>query len=178
MFIDIDCTQEKKYNQNAYGDYFVSKRYCDTGRLIAVLSDGLGSGIKANILSCMTATMLLKFIEAQSGIENACEIVMNSLPVCQVRKISYSTFSAIDISDDGVAKIVEEGNPQFIWIHNNEVMEPKCEIINSKTFKNRHMHIYKIKLEENEADFLFRWCNTSRFGYKTFETRTSSRRLN
>mgnify|MGYP000024101191 FL=1 len=150
MFIDIDCTQEKKYNQNAYGDYFVSKRYCDTGRLIAVLSDGLGSGIKANILSCMTATMLLKFIEAQSGIENACEIVMNSLPVCQVRKISYSTFSAIDISDDGVAKIVEEGNPQFIWIHNNEVMEPKCEIINSKTFKNRHMHIYKIKLEEND----------------------------
>ena len=102
----------------------------------------------------MTATMLLKFVEAQSGIENACEIVMNSLPVCQVRKISYSTFSAIDISDDGVAKIVEEGNPQFIWIHDNKVMEPKCEIINSKTFKNRHMHIYKIKLEENKSVFL------------------------
>ena len=54
MFIDIDCSQMKKYNQNAYGDYFVSKRYPDESRLIAVLSDGLGSGIKANILSCMT----------------------------------------------------------------------------------------------------------------------------
>src|SRR5574344_1388122 len=101
MFIDIDCSQTKKYNQNAYGDYFVSKRYPDEGRLIAVLSDGLGSGIKANILSCMTATMLLRFIEEDIKIKKAAEIIMNSLPVCKVRKISYSTFSAIDCDDDG-----------------------------------------------------------------------------
>lgn len=148
MFFDIDCTQQKKYNQNAYGDYFCSRRY--PGRLISVLSDGLGSGVKANILACMTSTMLLKFIEAQSDIKKACETIMNSLPVCQVRKISYSTFSAIDCDDEGVAKIVEEGNPQFIWIRNNKVMEPECEIITSKTFSNRHMHIYKIKLEQDD----------------------------
>lgn len=150
MFIDIDCTQQKKYNQNAYGDYFFSKRYPDTGRLIAVLSDGLGSGVKANILACMTSTMLLKFIEAESNIKKACEIIMNSLPVCKVRKISYSTFSAIDCNDEGLAKIVEEGNPQFIWIRGNNVLEPECEIITSKTFSNRHMHIYKIKLQKND----------------------------
>ena len=93
MFIDIDCNQLKKYNQNAFGDYFVSKRYPDEAKLIAVLSDGLGSGIKANILSCMTATMLLRFVEnSQIPIKHAAEIVMNSLPVCKVRKISYSTF--------------------------------------------------------------------------------------
>ena len=114
MFIDIDCYQEKKYNQNAFGDYFTSKRYTDSGRLIAVLSDGLGSGVKANILASMTATMLLKFIEAETNIQKACEIVLNSLPVCQVRKISYSTFSAMDCDDDGHVKIVEEGNPQFL----------------------------------------------------------------
>ena len=56
MFIDIHCTQEKKYNQNTFGDYFVSKRYPETDRLLAVLSDGLGSGVKANILASMTAT--------------------------------------------------------------------------------------------------------------------------
>ncbi|MDD3237164.1 MAG: PP2C family serine/threonine-protein phosphatase [Candidatus Gastranaerophilales bacterium] len=150
MFIDIDCTQQKKYNQNTYGDYFLSKRYPDEGRLIAVLSDGLGSGVKANILACMTSTMLLKFVEAGSNIKKACEIIMNSLPVCRVRKISYSTFSAIDCNDDGEAKIVEEGNPEFIWIRNNEVMTPECKIITSKTFSNRHMHIYKIKLEKGD----------------------------
>ena len=147
MFIDIDCSQMKKYNQNAYGDYFISKRYPDEARLIAVLSDGLGSGIKANILSCMTATMLLRFIEnGQIPIRKAAEIIMNSLPVCKVRKISYSTFSAIDCDDYGSAKIVEEGNPEFIWIRNNEVMKPEYETVQSKTFKNRRMKLYKIQL--------------------------------
>lgn len=148
MFIDISCKQIKKYNQNAYGDYFVSKRKPEEERLIAVLSDGLGSGIKANILSCMTATMLLKFVEGdQIQIKDAAEIVMNSLPVCQVRKISYSTFSIIDVNDEGHAKIVEEGNPDFIWIHNGEVQKPPYDSIPSKTHKNRCMKSYKIKLD-------------------------------
>ncbi|MBQ8459417.1 SpoIIE family protein phosphatase [bacterium] len=148
MFIDIDCHQVKKYNQNAFGDYFVSKRYPDEGKLIAVLSDGLGSGIKANILSCMTATMLLKFVEKEEiPIRHAAEIVMNSLPVCQVRKISYSTFSVIDVNDEGVARIIEEGNPEFLWIKNGEVMTPTYDTIQSKTFKNRCMKSYKIHLE-------------------------------
>lgn len=147
MFIDIDCSQMKKYGQNAYGDYFVSKRYPDEARLIAVLSDGLGSGIKANILSCMTATMLLRFIENQQiPIHKAAEIIMNSLPVCKVRRISYSTFSGIDVNDDGFAKIVEEGNPQFLWVRDNEILEPEFETIQSKTFKNRKLKIYKIQL--------------------------------
>lgn len=145
MFVDIDCTQTKKYNQNTYGDYFLSKRY--PGRLIAVLSDGLGSGVKANILATMTATMLLKFIEAESNIRKACEIILNSLPVCQVRKISYSTFSAIDCDSEGNAKIVEEGNPQFVWIRDGEVMNPEFTVITSKTFPSRHMHIYHLKLK-------------------------------
>ncbi|MBE7710422.1 MAG: serine/threonine protein phosphatase [Cyanobacteria bacterium SIG32] len=148
MFIDIACNQMKKYNQNAYGDYFVSKRYPDEARLIAVLSDGLGSGIKANILSCMTATMLLRFIEnEQISIQKAAEIVMNSLPVCKVRRISYSTFSAIDVNDDGNARIVEEGNPEFLWVRNNEVLQPEYTTIQSKTFKNRCLKIYNIKLK-------------------------------
>lgn len=151
MFIDIDCYQVKKYNQNAYGDYFVSKRYPDEGRLIAVLSDGLGSGIKANILSCMTATMLLRFIEnEQISIKKAAQIIMNSLPVCKVRHISYSTFTAIDCNEEGSVKLVEEGNPSFIWIRNNEVIEPQYEIIESKTFKNRRMKVYKMNLKQGD----------------------------
>ena len=150
MFIDIGSNQMKKYNQNAYGDYFVTKRYKETGRVISILSDGLGSGIKANILASMTATMLLKFIEAQSYILVTYETNINSLPVCKIRKIIYSTFSAIDCDEDGNAKIVEEGNPQFLWIRNNEILEPEFKVITSKTFSNRHMHLYKIKLEKGD----------------------------
>lgn len=150
MFIDIDCSQMKKYNQNAYGDYFTSKRYPDEGRLIAVLSDGLGSGIKANILSCMTATMLLKFVEEQVNIRKAAETIMNSLPVCKVRKISYSTFSAIDCDEDGDVKIVEEGNPDFVWIRGTEVMVPEFKEVASKEFSNRKMKTYKFKVEQGD----------------------------
>ena len=113
FFVDIDCYQQKKDGQNTFGDYFKSKRYTDEGRLLAVLSDGLGSGIKANILATMTATMILKFIEDGKDILKATEVIMNSLPVCQVRKISYATFSAFECSDEGYIRIVEEGNPDF-----------------------------------------------------------------
>lgn len=150
MFIDVDCNQLKKYNQNAYGDYFVSKRYPDEGRLIAVLSDGLGSGIKANILSCMTATMLLKFVEGEVNIRKAAEIIMNSLPVCKVRKISYSTFSAIDCDEDGNVKIVEEGNPEFIWIRGTEVLTPEFHEVLSKKFANRKMKTYKFRIKQGD----------------------------
>lgn len=150
MFIDIDCSQLKKYNQNAYGDYFISKRYPDEGRLIAVLSDGLGSGIKANILSCMTATMLLKFVEGEVNIKKAAEIIMNSLPVCKIRKISYSTFSAIDCDDDGQVKIVEEGNPDFVWIRGSEVLHPEYQEVVSKKFSNRKMKTYRFKVERGD----------------------------
>lgn len=148
MFIDIACSQKKKYNQNAYGDYFASNRFPNMNRVVAVLSDGLGSGIKANILACMTSTMLLKFMENHSDIEKSCEIIMNALPVCKVRGISYSTFSAIDCFENGKAKIVEEGNPDFIWIRNGEVLKPEFQTIQSKDFKNRKMKVYNIKLEK------------------------------
>lgn len=148
MFIDVSCSQKKKYNQNAYGDYFSSNRFPNMNRVVAVLSDGLGSGIKANILACMTSTMLLKFMENNFDIEKSCEIIMNSLPVCKVRGISYSTFSAIDCYDNGKTKIVEEGNPDFIWIRNGEVLKPEYQTIQSKDFKNRKMKVYNIQLEK------------------------------
>ena len=150
MFIDIDCAQEKKYNQNAFGDYFAYKRYQHSGRLIAILSDGLGSGIKANILATMTATMLLKFIEAESDIKKACETILNALPVCKVRGISYSTFSALDCDTEGNAKIVEEGNPEFILIRNGTVIQPEFTVITSKTFPNRNMHVYNLQLQQGD----------------------------
>lgn len=150
FFVDIDCHQQKKDGQNTYGDYFKSQRYTDEGRLLAVLSDGLGSGIKANILATMTATMILKFIEEGKDILKASEVIMNSLPVCQVRKISYATFSAFECMEDGNIRIVEEGNPDFIHIRNGKVLEHEPRVITSKKFINRHMHLYKFKLEPED----------------------------
>ena len=145
MFIDIHCSQCKKHGQNALGDAFLSSRQSAQGRLIAVLSDGLGSGIKANILALMTSTMLLRFIEEDVPIKKAAETIMNSLPVCQIRKISYATFSAVDCDDEGNVKIVEEGNPDFIWLRGGEVLNADYQEIASSSFPNRKMKIYRFK---------------------------------
>lgn len=150
FFVDIDSYQQKKDGQNTFGDYIKSQRYTDEGRLLAVLSDGLGSGIKANILATMTSTMILKFLEEGKDILKATEVIMNSLPVCQVRKISYATFSAFECTDDGYIRIVEEGNPDFIHIRNGKSVEHKPQVITSKKFTNRHMHLYNFKLEPED----------------------------
>ena len=147
MFIDIDCAQIKKYGQNAFGDYFVSKRTDNQERVIAVLSDGLGSGVKANILSCMTSTMMMRFIEEDIPIQKAAQTIMDSLPVCQVRKISYATFSAIDCRNDGSVWVVEEGNPTFLWMRGSEEIEPEYQEYTSPKFPDRHLKIYQFKAE-------------------------------
>lgn len=147
MFVDIDCSQIKKFGQNAFGDYFSSKRTDNQDRLLAVLSDGLGSGIKANILSCMTTTMLLRFIEEDIPIQKAAQIVMDALPVCQIRKISYATFSAVDCRNDGHTWVVEEGNPSFLLMRQNQEVSLPCHTFTSPKFPDRHLQIYQFKAE-------------------------------
>ena len=147
MFIDVDCSQIKKFGQNAFGDYFVSKRSDNQERLIAVLSDGLGSGIKANILSCMTSTMLMRFIEEDVPIQKAAQTIMDSLPVCQIRKISYATFSAIDCRNDGSVWVVEEGNPSFLLMRKGEEVPLEAQEYTSPKFPDRHLMLYQFKAE-------------------------------
>ena len=147
MFIDIDCAQIKKYGQNAYGDYFISKRSENQDRVLAVLSDGLGSGIKANILSCMTATMLLRFIEEDIPIQKAAQIIMDSLPICQIRKISYATFSVVDCRNDGNVWVVEEGNPPFLLMRKEKEIPLEYTEITSPKYPDRHLRLYQFKAE-------------------------------
>jgi serine phosphatase RsbU (regulator of sigma subunit) len=150
MFIDIGCYQEKKYGQNAFGDYFLSRRHPDEGRVLAVLSDGLGSGVKASILARMTATMLLGFVEEEIEIKKAAEIMMNSLPVCQVRKISYATFSILECDEQGNVRVVEEGNPDFIWMRGGRLLTPEHSLLRSSSFPERHMKIYRFQAEQGD----------------------------
>jgi hypothetical protein len=124
----------------------VSKRITGQGRLIAVLSDGLGSGIKANILACLTATMLLRFVEEEREIGEAAEIVLNSLPVCRVRRISYATFSAVEADEEGHVRVVEEGNPDFLWLRGDQLRKSGYNVVISKSFPDRRMKVYQFQV--------------------------------
>ncbi len=150
LFIDIDCAQKCKTGQQICGDAFVSKRLTEQERLIAVLSDGLGSGVKANILASMTATMALKFVSADFNFTRAAEVIMNALPICQVRQISYATFSIADCTLEGRVRIVEEGNPPFILLREGVDMPIACDTVASRKFSNRQMRVSQVLLQPED----------------------------
>ncbi len=114
FFIEVDHRQLNKKSNLSCGDFFISRRFEQKGRIIAVLADGLGSGIKASVLSTLTATMALNFVANDIDIVTVSRIIMETLPVCQERKIGYSTFTIVDIADSGHVRIIEYDNPKAL----------------------------------------------------------------
>jgi hypothetical protein len=115
-FIEVDFCQRAKSGQLICGDVFLSEKIKQEDRVVSVLSDGLGSGVKASVLATMTATMALKFMASTMDIRKSAEIIMDTLPICSVRKISYSTFTIVDMASTGETRIVEHGNPPFLLV--------------------------------------------------------------
>jgi len=115
-FIDVDFAQCAKDGQGAAGDVFISHRLADEGRIVCALADGLGSGIKASVLATLTATMAIKYISSEMDIQKAAQVIMETLPVCSQRKIGYSTFTLVDIRNNGQVRIVEYDNPPYVLL--------------------------------------------------------------
>ena len=81
-----------------------------------VLADGLGSGVKANILSTLTSKILCTMVANEISIEECVETILQSLPVCKVRGVAYSTFSVIHMNSLGRGVLFEFDNPQAILV--------------------------------------------------------------
>ncbi|MDD4747762.1 MAG: SpoIIE family protein phosphatase [Salinivirgaceae bacterium] len=122
MFIDIDYGFTPKFGQIVCGDVFLSEKIKNENRLIAVLSDGLGSGIKANILANMTATMALNFTINDQPIERSAASIRDTLPVDPQRKIAFASFTIVDTEFDGQTRIIEYGNPQFLVFRKDKLL--------------------------------------------------------
>lgn len=128
-FIEVDSCQRAKHGQLISGDVFLSQKVKQEGRIVSVLADGLGSGVKASVLASMTATMALKFAATAMDIRDSAEIIMDTLPICSVRKISYSTFTVVDIGGAGETRIIEHGNPPFLLVRpNGDLKIEKSEV--------------------------------------------------
>lgn len=118
LFTDTGHFQKAKHGQNSFGDVIAKKFISEEDRRIIVLSDGMGSGIKANVLASLTASMALNFTEAHKNIAQASELIMNILPECSERKISYSTFTILDIMSDGKLSMIVYDSPLPAVIRN------------------------------------------------------------
>jgi hypothetical protein len=134
FFIEVNCQQKHHDGERICGDVFLSERVMGEDRTIVVLSDGMGHGVKANVLATLTAKMALSFTKEHKEINKIAEIIMNTLPVCSVRQMSYSTFTIVDIEHNGQTRILEYDNPECVIMRGNEKFEPgwQCVILQSE----------------------------------------------
>lgn len=92
----------------------------DDNSTVVVLADGLGSGVKASILSTLTSKIISTMLAAGMKLENCVETIAATLPVCSVRKVAYSTFTIIRIVNNERAEIIEYDNPRVILFRNGK----------------------------------------------------------
>ncbi len=154
LFIEIGTAQQQKYGEDCFGDTIYSKKIPEERRIISILSDGLGSGVKANILSSMTTRMAMKFVESNMELMHSSEIMMDALPICQIRKISYATFSVVDTELDGKTRIFEMDNPPFILIRDNKAVNVRYREIYSEKWKDRTINISQLTNQEEDRIIL------------------------
>ncbi len=116
--IEIDFNQKQPSGQIVCGDVFISKLIKEDGRTILVLSDGVGHGVKANVLATMTATMALNYTVLYKRPEAAARIIMQALPSDSGGVKTYATFTIIELESDGMVRIVNYDNPKSVIVRN------------------------------------------------------------
>ena len=117
------------------------------GSTVVVLADGLGSGVKASILSTLTSKIISTMMAAGLSIEECVSTIAATLPVCSLRGVAYSTFTIIHLINNETAEIIQYDNPHVIVVRNFECYDyPKTEMnIDGKK-------IYKTTLRLQEDD--------------------------
>lgn len=133
-FIDVDYSQSFKAGQKISGDVFLQTREATTEHVVCTLSDGLGSGVKANVLANLTANMAHRFSFSPLNLSKSAKIIMNTLPVCSERKISYSTFTIADmrstLEGDVNVQLVEYDNPNALYFRKEKLVKLNSKKIN------------------------------------------------
>lgn len=138
-FIEVDHCQLRKSGQNAAGDVFLSRKTDGGGRVVSVLVDGLGSGVEACVLASLTAQMALEYVTGNIETRRAAEIVMDALPICPQRKISYSAFTIVDTNIHGQTRIIEHGNPRFMLIRDGRNVPVAQSIVSNDRWNGRSL---------------------------------------
>lgn len=123
-----------------------------TQDVIIVLSDGLGSGVKANILATLTGKILSTMLSGGATIAECVETIASTLPVCAVRGIAYSTFSVLRIDYEGNVSLVQYDSPEVVLLANGHplALERDCTEISGKQIWNS-----RCRLQENDILTMF-----------------------
>ena len=120
---DIGSLSINHYGEQLCGDHVETLETPDGESTVIVLADGLGSGVKANILSILTSKIISTMLAAGMELEEAVRTVVETLPVCKVRGVAYSTFTIIKVMASQRAEIIQYDNPRTIMLRGGENRE-------------------------------------------------------
>ena len=120
------------------------------GSIMAVLSDGLGSGIKANVLSTLTTRIASYMLKEGSDIDDVVDTIGKTLPICQVRGVAYSTFSIVRLTPDGAGNIVEFDTPDAFLYREGTVTK-----ISTKPRKVAEKQVLEGEFSVKDGDHIF-----------------------
>lgn len=120
----------------------------DDGSVILVLADGLGSGVKASILSTLTAKILSTMMAENVEIEDCVRTVVATLPVCDVRGIAYSTFTILHIRPDRICNIIQYDNPPAIILRNGTSLPYERH---ARLIEGKEIHFSTVRWQKNDV---------------------------
>lgn len=138
FFVDVDYRSINKFGEELCGDRVEIIRRSDSINI--VLADGLGSGVKANILSTLTSKIICTMLANGMDVDSSVETIANTLPVCSEREIAYSTFTILQILNTGKAYMVQFDNPAVVLLKNGTLtsyQSEKREICGKKIYESR-----------------------------------------
>ncbi len=117
--VDISWKSLNKYKEELCGDK-VEVLDTEDSRIL-ILADGMGSGVKANILATLTSRILGEMLREGARLADCVETVARTLPVCQERKVAYATFTILQIHRDGNVFLAEYENPACMFIRKGKL---------------------------------------------------------
>jgi len=119
----------------------------EDGSAVIVLADGLGSGVKASILSTLTSKIISTMMANGLSVEECVSTIAATLPVCSVRGVAYSTFTIIHLIRNHTVELIQYDNPHVILIRDEKVTQyPMTEI----HIEGKKIYRSSIRLQEND----------------------------
>ena len=144
--VDVAYKSLNKFTEVLCGDKVEILKTDDSD--ILILADGMGSGVKANILSTLTSKILGTMFLNGATLEECVETIVQTLPICQVRKVAYSTFSILQVFHNGDAYLVEFDNPSCIFIRNGELVKiPE----NIRVIEDKKINEFRFRVQRGDA---------------------------
>ncbi len=144
--VDVAYKSLNKFTEVLCGDKVELLQTRDSN--IMILADGMGSGVKANILATLTSKILGTMFLNGATLEECVETIVQTLPICQVRQVAYATFSILQVFHDGEAYLVEFDNPSCIFIRNGKLV-PIPE--NIRVVEGKRINEYRFKVQKGDA---------------------------